>query len=221
MDKNPENNLLQTLNESANAELSMTDRPVLIQNQLGIFFGYLKKADTRKGTALLANGYAVDPKKHLTFTQYLRFVCSEDGGNTLRSTAVRRTALENTITDYATEGIAMYYIDTFNDESDYHKALTGIAPSVDLLSLTGIYVIVPVSDDQHTNNMWYEIIVQNENFDSSRDELDMTAVDTFACLEDIDKGSDGTTFSGHDGSTTREAKFSSPALRPLILKEDA
>lgn len=218
MDKNPESKLIQTLNTQAGDDLSMTGKPVLVQNQLGIFFGYLKKADTRKGTALLSNGYAVDPKKHLTFTQYLRFICSEDKGNSLSIKTVRRVAHENTITDYATEGIAMYYIDTFNDEAVYHNTLVGIEPSVGLLSLTGIYAIVPVADDDGANYIWTEIIAQSDKYDSEVDELDMTAAETFTCIEDIDKGSDGSYHEGKDG-TTREVKYSSPALRALVVKE--
>jgi hypothetical protein len=57
-----------------NNNLTMTGMPVLVQNQLGIFYGTLEKADTRTGTALLTNGFMLSPERHITFLQYLNFL---------------------------------------------------------------------------------------------------------------------------------------------------
>lgn len=218
MDKNPESKLIQTLNTQAGDDLSMTSKPVLVQNQLGIFFGFLKKADTRKGTALLSDGYAIDPKKHLTFTQYLRFICSEDEGHALSMNTVRRVAHENTITDYATEGIGIYHVDSFNTYTGYYDAPNGIEPTVAMLSLTGIYAIVPVNDDSDANYMWSNMINYNEINSAESDQIDITVKETFTEIGTIGRGLDGSTYSREDG-TVREVMFSSAVIRPLVIKE--
>lgn len=218
MSNNTENILIQTLSDQANADLSMTGKPVLVQNQLGIFFGFLEKADTRKGTALLSNGYAIDPKKHLTFTQYLRFISSEDRGNQLNIDVVRHVAQENTITDYATEGIGLYYVDLFNDETSYYDTPYAIVPTVAILSLTGIYAIVPVTDDSDANQMWESIIASSEQGDVALDEINLTAKETFTQIDTIGRGLDGSVIGSEEGGIVRESKYSSAVIRPLIVK---
>ena len=219
MDKNPESKLIQTLNKQSEDDLSMTGKAVLVQNQLGIFFGILKKADTRKGTALLSDGYAIDPKKHLTFTQYLRFVCAEDKGVKLSASLLRTVAHENTITDYATEGIGLYYVDSFNDSTNFYDAPHGIVPSVDLLSLTGIYVIVPITDNGDASQMWEDIIVRSERGNVSSDEIDLTVKETFTEIDTIGRGLDGSDIMSANGDVSREIKYSSAVIRPLVVKE--
>lgn len=58
-------------------DLSMTGKPVLVQNNLGIFYGFLEKSDTRSGTALLRDGFKLSPDRHITFSQYLDFLSNE------------------------------------------------------------------------------------------------------------------------------------------------
>lgn len=58
-------------------DLVLTGRPVLVQNNLGIFYGFLEKADTRDGTALLSNGFMLSPDCHITFAQYLDFIAPD------------------------------------------------------------------------------------------------------------------------------------------------
>ncbi|QQS19828.1 hypothetical protein IPL85_06250 [Candidatus Saccharibacteria bacterium] len=64
MAQKPEDKLLNT---TQNNDLTLTGKPVLVQNQLGIFYGTLEKADTRTGTALLTNGFMLSPERHITF----------------------------------------------------------------------------------------------------------------------------------------------------------
>lgn len=71
MAQKPEDKLLNT---TQNNDLTLTGKPVLVQNQLGIFYGTLEKADTRTGTALLTNGFMLSPERHITFLQYLNFL---------------------------------------------------------------------------------------------------------------------------------------------------
>lgn len=61
----------------SNDNLTITGKPVLVQNQLGIFYGFLEKSDTRNGTALLRDGFMVSPDNHITFTQYLDYLSDE------------------------------------------------------------------------------------------------------------------------------------------------
>ncbi|OYW85993.1 hypothetical protein B7Z17_01335, partial [Candidatus Saccharibacteria bacterium 32-49-10] len=71
MAQKPEDKLL---NNIQNSDLSMTGKPVLAQNELGIFYGVLEKADTRNGTALLSSGYMLSPERHITYARYLDFL---------------------------------------------------------------------------------------------------------------------------------------------------
>lgn len=71
MAQRPEDKLLKNIQDN---DLSMTNKPVLVQNQLGIFYGTLEKADTRNGTVLLSNGYMVSPDRHITYARYLDFL---------------------------------------------------------------------------------------------------------------------------------------------------
>ncbi len=58
-------------------DLSLTGKPVLVQNHLGIFYGFLEKSDSRSGSALLRDGFRLSPDRHITFSQYLDFLSSE------------------------------------------------------------------------------------------------------------------------------------------------
>lgn len=64
----------ELINVKQNNDLSMTGKPVLAQNQLGIFYGILEKADTRNGTVLLSKGYMLSPDRHITYARYLDFL---------------------------------------------------------------------------------------------------------------------------------------------------
>ncbi len=70
----PDGKLLHTNHKD---DLSMTGKPVLVQNNLGIFYGFLEKSDTRNGTALLRDGFKLSPDRHITFSQYLDFLSNE------------------------------------------------------------------------------------------------------------------------------------------------
>lgn len=65
------------LDINKNEDLSLTGRPVLVQNNLGIFYGFLEKSDTRSGTALLRDGFKLSPDRHITYSQYLDFLSNE------------------------------------------------------------------------------------------------------------------------------------------------
>lgn len=158
-------------------DLDMTGRPVLIQNELGVFYGVLEKADTRSGTALLRDGFMVSPDRHITFVQYLDFLNYEaekrrdalesaTGQTTKQQSKIvyqdstmprpddilipnqisinEPTFLEHvkplTITDYATDGIALVQRSTSTHENTNYRQET-----TELLSLTNILCIVPVS----------------------------------------------------------------------------
>lgn len=174
MDKNPESNLIKTLNKQQDDDLSLTDKPVLVQNQLGIFFGTLKKSDSRKGTALLVDGYAISPDKHVTYAQYERLcnlenptdipdidrinrsagrgislrIGSKIGFSVQKYKTVYNQAKQNTITDFALEGVA-----TYRTVSDLRQLVSNSVKfysdqnSVPLLSLSGIVAIIPISED--------------------------------------------------------------------------
>ena len=66
-----------TTNTKTTDSLVLTDKPVLVQNNLGIFYGFLEKSDTRNGTALLSDGFMLSPDHHITFSQYLDFFSAE------------------------------------------------------------------------------------------------------------------------------------------------
>lgn len=74
MAQKPEGKLLNTISDN---DLSLTGKPALIQNNLGIFYGFLEKSDTRSGTALLRDGFKLSPDRHITFSQYLDFLSNE------------------------------------------------------------------------------------------------------------------------------------------------
>lgn len=74
MAQKPEDKLLNT---TQNNDLSLTGKPVLVQNNIGIFYGFLEKSDTRSGTALLRDGFMLSPARHITFSQYLDFLSNE------------------------------------------------------------------------------------------------------------------------------------------------
>lgn len=76
MAQKPEDKLLNTIQDQPN-DLSLTGQPVLVQNNLGIFYGFLEKSDTRSGTALLRDGFILSPDRHITFSQYLDFLSGE------------------------------------------------------------------------------------------------------------------------------------------------
>ena len=69
MANKPQDNLLKQ-----NNDLTLTGKAVLVQNQLGIFYGILEKADTRDGTVLLSDGYMLSPERHITYARYLDFL---------------------------------------------------------------------------------------------------------------------------------------------------
>lgn len=118
-----EDKLVRTINKT-NDNLSLSGKPALVQNSLGIFYGILEKSDTRSGTALLRDGFMISPEKHITYLQYMDFI-----GKTLHDAVFNTTGGEHvapmevaidkltflkysrqlTITDYANEGIAEIY----------------------------------------------------------------------------------------------------------------
>lgn len=61
-------------------DLVLTGKPVLVQNSLGIFYGFLEKSDSRSATALLRDGFMLSPDNHITFSQYLDFFSTEVEG---------------------------------------------------------------------------------------------------------------------------------------------
>lgn len=194
MDGKSESKLIQTLNKHQEEDLSLKDRLVLVQNQLGIFFGTLKKADSRKGTALLVNGYAISPDKHITYAQYER-LCSLDNASTIpgidrikrsegsgvalsvdseigysvqEHAMIYEQASRNTITDFALEGIATYR--TVSDLRQLNSEAAKFYPdrtSVPLLSLSGVIAMVEIGEG--ANIMMYD----GEN------EISIPVIDTF------------------------------------------
>ena len=64
-------------NNKTNDDLSLTGKPVLVQNHLGIFYGFLEKSDSRSGSALLRDGFKLSPDRHITFSQYLDYLSNE------------------------------------------------------------------------------------------------------------------------------------------------
>lgn len=64
-------------NNKLTDDLVLTGKPVLVQNSLGIFYGFLEKSDSRSATALLRDGFMLSPDNHITFSQYLDFFSSE------------------------------------------------------------------------------------------------------------------------------------------------
>jgi hypothetical protein len=66
-----------TIEKTQNSDLTLTGKPVLIQNNIGIFYGFLEKSDTRSGTALLRDAFKLSPERHITFSQYLDFLSNE------------------------------------------------------------------------------------------------------------------------------------------------
>lgn len=64
-------------NNKISDDLSLTGKPVLVQNHLGIFYGFLEKSDSRSGSALLRDAFKLSPDRHITFSQYLDFLSNE------------------------------------------------------------------------------------------------------------------------------------------------
>lgn len=154
MAKNPEDKLVHAIKSKEHENFLLTKKPVLVQNNNGIFYGTLEKSDTRIGTALLSNGHTISPEKYLTYVQWARL----NDGNRPKIGAtskyyehdfdvVHSMAMQNTITDYATEGIAPYYIVASSEmlESNPTKFYSSIhlAP---LLSLANVSVIIPIDE---------------------------------------------------------------------------
>lgn len=142
----------------------LTNAPVLVQNQLGIFYGTLKKYDTRSGTALLESGFMITPERHITFLQYLNFLngvveellmgiaLNEDSDDTdpyekaeklfpneisISNEEYQEHKRNLSITDYATEGI---YLAQFRTRTYWNTGIVQVtSPSI---SLTGVMAIV-------------------------------------------------------------------------------
>lgn len=74
MANKPEDKLQQITNTNG---LALTGKPALVQNNLGIFYGFLEKSDTRSGTALLRDGFMLSPDRHITFSQYLDYLSND------------------------------------------------------------------------------------------------------------------------------------------------
>lgn len=64
-------------NNKLTDDLALTGKPVLVQNSLGIFYGFLEKSDSRSATALLRDGFMLSPDNHITFSQYLDYFSTE------------------------------------------------------------------------------------------------------------------------------------------------
>ncbi len=199
MSQKTEGTLINTIKNSTN-ELTMTGKPVLVQNNLGIFYGILERADTRKGTALLSNGYAISPERYITFVQFLNYVFDEvdepdenseigyanglmGGIRVVGSQALEGLKI-NTITDYATEGVQMVQRGSFEDSSVFREQLTS-----DIISLTGIYAIVPISEEatvRQSFNLSRHYIVHKLNDAMQQDIDEIGAIkikDTFVPLK--------------------------------------
>lgn len=154
-------------NTKLSDDLTLTGKPVLVQNNLGIFYGFLEKSDSRTASALLRDGFRLSPDRHITFTQYLDFLlgeyskvrklawdAAEADNKPVRSELMARpnqivideaTFSEHkrdlSITDYASEGIFLVQRRTSSHEnSRYVQATTP------LVSLTGVSAIVSISD---------------------------------------------------------------------------
>lgn len=154
----PEDNLISTINKSDN-DLSLTGKPVLVQNNLGIFYGFLEKFDTRNQTALLSDAFKLSSERHITFTQYLDFVNGEikdkvkvqhqssEVDNILRNEIIIDQATLNehardiSITDYASEGVYVLQFRTSTHENSRY-----IQNTVPMMSLSGVVATVLLND---------------------------------------------------------------------------
>lgn len=201
MANKPEDKLLQNIQ---NNDLSMTGKPVLVQNQLGIFYGRLEKADTRKGTALLSDGYMISPDRHITYTRYLDFVNSvikskfdeisrdidsiftpkepyknederqeyinaelqdnidiflkyKNSEIIISNETFREHNLLTSITDYASEGIALVNWRTVDYSNTRH-----VQPAVGFISLTEVMVVVPISN----TDSYIDLMPDTEDIDN-------------------------------------------------------
>lgn len=98
MAQKPEDKLLKTI-QAHNNDLILTGKPVLVQNNLGIFFGFLEKSDTRSGTALLRDSFMLSPDRHITFSQYLDFLSGELSRQ-LTATAMNNSGADQDFDDF-------------------------------------------------------------------------------------------------------------------------
>lgn len=164
-------------------DLDMTGQSVLVQSELGIFYGTLEKADTRNGTALLRNGFMISPDRHITFSQYLDFLAAEaneiseafyedfdeEGQPTndpselelpseiqLTMDDFKEHSQHLTISDYAVGGIYLVQFRTSTYwNTNYRQSVAR------LISLTNISAIVPV-------NIGKGYVIEHEEFDVAR-----------------------------------------------------
>ena len=158
-------------NTKLSDDLTLTGKPVLVQNNLGIFYGFLEKSDSRTASALLRDGFRLSPDRHITFTQYLDFFLGEFNkmreqawssvkdnqelsGELLRSvykTKPDQLVIDEatfdehkrdlSITDYASEGIFLVQRRTSSHTSSSYMQAT-----TPLVSLTNVSAIVSVSN---------------------------------------------------------------------------
>lgn len=233
MAQKPEEKLLSSIQ---NNDLSMTGKPVLVQNQLGIFYGTLEKADTRNGTVLLSDGYMISPERHITYARYLDFLDETiedalfdalqfespddpeideddpandvvtqlkqnykaledvfaDGKNyfeiIISSDTFSEHHTEASITDYASEGIALV-----NRRTAFYANTSHVQEVSPLISLTNTMAIVPISNTTY-GDRFKSIIAERDDvagklFDHFK--LDkfykLSALSTFIAIGDSDE----------------------------------
>lgn len=128
-------------NEKSNYRL---EQPVLVQNQIGIFYGLVEEIDEKAGTARLTDGYMLP---EYGYTTDIDKPCIED--QIFKKFEELRDLPAPTITELAEQGIyAIWSNGLLVSTSSYNKTPT--------LFVSGISIIVPIANSEEVRKSFKE-----------------------------------------------------------------